>query len=111
MNCYIYKITNSVNGKSYIGQTQNTIEERWKEHIKDSKKKMVQHRPLYSAINKYGIENFSIEQIEECPEEILFQREIYWIEYYHTYSNGYNATLGGEGTCLYNYEEISKMSE
>ena len=39
MNCYIYKITNSINGKSYIGQTQNTIEERWKEHIKDSKKK------------------------------------------------------------------------
>lgn len=67
---------------------------------------MVQHRPLYSAINKYGIENFSIEQIEECQKEILSQREIYWIEYYHTYSNGYNATLGGEGTCLYNYEEI-----
>ena len=106
MNGYIYKITNSINGKSYIGQTQKTIEERWKEHIKDSQKKMVRHRPLYSAINKHGIENFSIEQIEECPKEILSQREIYWIEYYHTYSNGYNATLGGEGTCLYNYEEI-----
>lgn len=109
MNCYIYKITNSINGKSYIGKTTHTIEERWKQHIRDSKRERCEKRPLYDAFNKYGIENFLVEQIEECSQENLSEREKYWIEYYHTYSNGYNATMGGDGSCLYNYEEISKL--
>ena len=50
---------------------------------------------MYRAINKYGIENFSIETLEETenPEE----REKYWIEYFGSFKNGYNATIGGDG--------------
>lgn len=92
---YIYKITNLINGKSYIGKTGRTIEQRWDEH----KREIYKHynRPLYAAMRKYGIDNFQIEQIEECKEEVASDREIYWIKYYNTYGNtGYNATRGGD---------------
>ena len=103
---YIYKIINDINDKVYIGKTVNSIEKRWKEHCFDSKKRSFEKRPLYNAMNKYGIEHFYIELVEECSEDILDNREIYWIEYYHSYSNGYNATFGGEGKVLYDYEYI-----
>lgn len=102
---YIYKITNDINQKSYIGMTYNTIEERWKQH-KNSiyKRNLVEKRPLYRAMAKYGIEHFHIEQIEETdvPEE----RERYWIEYYGTFKNGYNATLGGDGRPYIDYDLV-----
>ena len=101
---YIYVITNQINQKQYVGQTSFSIEERFKQHIKDSSKYL--NRPLYKAFNKYGIENFSIAKIEECPDEALFEREKYWIKELNTYHFGYNATLGGEGTTLYNHNQI-----
>lgn len=93
---YIYKITNLINQKSYIGKTELIKpKQRWKEHQRDAKKESRNHRALYMALNKYGVDNFSFEVIEETniPEE----REIYWIDFYHTYHNGYNETLGGDG--------------
>ena len=57
-------------------------------------------------MRKYGYNHFSIEQIEECPNELLQEREKYWIEYYDSYKNGYNATLGGEGKTKYNHDLI-----
>ena len=111
---YIYKITNLINKKLYIGKTSSSIEERFKEHIKDSKKERCEKRPLYDAMNKYGIKNFCIEQIEEVEnDEIASQREIYWIKKLNTYigfsdCNGYNATLGGDSKRYYNYTEIAK---
>ena len=101
---YIYKITNTLNGKIYIGQTSTTIEHRWKQHIQDSKK--YKDRPLYRAFNKYGINVFKIEIVEECSSEEVNERECFWITYYNSYHYGYNATLGGEGRLKYNYEEI-----
>lgn len=98
---YIYKITNLVNQKCYIGQTMKSIEERWKVHKRVSKKKSDRgyNYPLYKAMRKYGIENFTIEQIEECNEKDLDEREIYWIKQYDSTSHmGYNQTLGGSGT-------------
>lgn len=106
---YIYKITNHLNQKAYIGKTIYTVEERWQEHIRDSKRDRCKDRPLYRAMNKYGIENFSIEQIEKVEVKNLSNREIYWIEYYHTFSNGYNATLGGDGKILYDYDLIADL--
>lgn len=94
---FIYKITNKTNGKAYIGKTLQTPEKRFKEHIYDSKRDCFKNRPLYRAFNKYGINNFSLETIEECDNNYLSDREIYWIEYYCTYKNGYNATKGGDG--------------
>lgn len=109
MTGYIYKITNTINQKSYIGKTINSIAERWKEHKNDSKRSYCKDRPLYRAMNKYGIENFTIEQVEEVDIKDLSNREIYWIEHYHTFSNGYNATLGGDGKILYDYELIAEL--
>lgn len=94
---YIYKITNSINGKIYIGKTSQTIEERFKEHCRDSKRRLKEHRPLYFAMNKYGIENFSVEEIEQCEDSEAEEREIYWIDAYDSYRKGYNATIGGDG--------------
>lgn len=94
---YIYKIINDINGKIYIGKTNETIEKRFQEHCRDYKRETEEKRPLYSAMNKYGIENFSIEKVEECSIDIVNEREKYWIEYYGSFKNGYNATLGGDG--------------
>ena len=111
---YIYKITNLVNNKTYVGKTSSSIEERFKEHIRDSRKERCEKRPLYDAFNKYGVENFFIEEIEEVEnDEIASEREIYWINFLRSYigfedSNGYNATLGGDSKRYYNYEELSK---
>lgn len=86
----IYKITNLINGKSYIGQSIN-IKRRWQEH-----KNMYGTNPIYKDMQKYGLENFFFETIEECSEKDLDKREIYWIKYYNTFNNGYNRTLGGQ---------------
>ncbi len=108
MNGFIYKIINDINDKVYIGKTLSSIEERFKQHKKDSLKESEQIRPLYRAMRKYGIEKFHIEKVEECPLEILSDREKYWIEFFSSYKNGYNATIGGDGKQLYNYDEIVK---
>ena len=104
---YIYCITNLINNKRYVGKTTDSIEKRWKEHCKDCRKQQNEKRPLYDAINKYGIENFKIEQLETVSDSKLSDREIYWIQELQTYGkNGYNASKGGDGTILYDYQEF-----
>lgn len=73
----IYKIYNDVNDKLYIGKTVSSIEKRFQEHCYDSKKERCEKRPLYNAMNKYGIEHFFIELIEECDLKELSEKEIY----------------------------------
>lgn len=104
MTGFIYCITNDINGKQYVGKTTDTIEKRFKEHIKDSTRPRCEKRPLYDAMNKYGIEHFSVSQLEECDLSILEEREKYWINELNTFHNGYNATHGGDGKQLYDYE-------
>lgn len=70
---YIYKITNNINGKIYIGQTIGAIEKRFAEH-KNAAKNGCRYA-LHRVIRKYGIENFSIEEIEQCPIEELDNKE------------------------------------
>lgn len=98
---FIYKITNTINNKSYIGQTAKTIEGRWNEHIKESHRPHCEHRPLYQAMAKYGIDAFIIEEVEQVDDSLLSEREMFYIQQYRTYigfsdCNGYNATLGGD---------------
>lgn len=112
---FIYKIINQINGKVYIGKTTELdIQQRWKEHQRDSKKEQNKNRPFYRALNKYGIENFSIEQVEECDISVLEEREIYWINYYRSYvgwddCRGYNATLGGDGKIYLDYDWVYSL--
>lgn len=103
---YIYKIINDINDKIYIGKTVLSIEKRFKEHCNEYSKRRVENRPLYRAMYKYGIEHFKIEQVEECLNEEANEREIYWIKYYNSYYNGYNATLGGDGTSYIDYDLV-----
>lgn len=103
---YIYQIINKQNGKRYIGKTVNSISERWNNHKKDYLKDKYKNRPLYRAMNKYGLDSFEINQIEECHYEELNDRERYWIEFYGTFKNGYNATRGGDGSQYIDYKKI-----
>lgn len=106
---YIYKITNKINGKSYIGKTLKTVKERWSEHCQDYKKERSEKRPLYSAMTKYGINNFLVEEVEECSEADLNEREKYWIEFYGTFKYGYNATIGGDGKQYIDYDLVISL--
>lgn len=96
--CGIYKITNLVNGKVYIGKSVN-IKKRWIGHASKSK---VCDYVLYKAIRKYGLDNFKFEVVEQCDEPLLNDREKYYIALYRSYigwsdARGYNMSIGGEG--------------
>lgn len=103
---YIYKIVNDINNKIYIGKTVQTISDRWKRHLIDYKKINIEKRPLYFAMNKYGVSHFSIEEIEEIEANYTDERERYWIQYYNSYNEGYNATHGGDGKSYVDYDLI-----
>jgi group I intron endonuclease len=103
----IYKITNKINDKSYIGQTIQNLNKRWKNHCYDALKKLDKFK-FYNAIRKYGKDCWSLEIIEEVDNEVLLnEREYYWIAYYDTFKNGYNSTSGGERGKLLFSEEVS----
>jgi hypothetical protein len=67
--------------------------------------------PLYRAFSKYGIDNFSIEEIEQCDSDKIDEREIYWIDYFNSYRKGYNCTAGGEGGIKTHEEYIDIIIE
>lgn len=115
---WIYKITCDINGKVYIGKTEdNNPYDRWKDHQKDYKKRRCEKRPLYNAMNCYGLEHFHFEVIEETENgQYLCERERYYIEKYRTYvgykdCKGYNGTLGGDGKSYLelNDDEVIKV--
>lgn len=93
----LYVITNRVNGMQYVGKTYKTVEERFQEHIRDSRRKRNENRKLYQAMNEFGVDNFYILEIGQYEESELEQKEIEYIYFYNTYRNGYNQTLGGDG--------------
>lgn len=105
---FIYLITNDINGKQYVGKTNRSIDKRFQEHLRSSKRKCCEKRPLYSAIRKYGIEHFHVDMLEECSAENSAQREIYWIDKLNTCGyHGYNATKGGDSKKYYDYDIIA----
>ena len=103
----IYVITNKINGKQYVGATDFALKKRFKEHCHDAKSDRCKDRPLYSDMNKYGAENFAIEELENCSTEDKFNRETYWINKLDTHNNGYNYTFGGSGKQFYDYKMVS----
>lgn len=96
MRGFIYKITNKINGKSYIGQTIQNVKERFYQHCATKCSQAILNMVIHKAINKYGKSNFTIEVIEEVESTNLNDRERYWIRYYNSYNNGYNSTEGGQ---------------
>ena len=104
---YIYCITNLINEKKYVGKTTYSVTKRFQEHCRDSKKERCERRPLYDAMNKYGIENFVVKELIECPNDELDSYEKMYIVKLQTYGhNGYNATKGGDGSILFDYDKI-----
>ena len=105
----IYKITNNLNQKSYIGQSIDILT-RWKQHIYEANHNRL-NNTIYQAIRKYGIDNFTFSVLEECQKEQLNEQERYWITYYNTYNNGYNSTPGGqyEDSWVFDPELIKQM--
>ena len=119
MEKYIYKITNLINNKVYIGQTKD-LHKRWKGHCDCASDRRYTNY-LYNAMRKYGIDNFKMEVIEG-PIPNYNEREKYWISYYNSYldkNKGYNMTPGGEdppilsgdksSATIYNEETISQI--
>lgn len=101
----IYKITNKLNGKVYIGQSID-IDARWKQHINAK-----DNFAIHNAIKKYGKENFKFEVLLECPADMLNVWERDMIALYDCMSPyGYNLTEGGEG-CQLSEEHKRKISE
>ena len=101
---YIYQIINKINNKRYIGQTVKPVEKRFAQHKNNYTKPYFSQLALYKAFNKYGIENFIFESIEEVDNEHLDEREKYWIKYYNSYYDGYNSTIGGRLVQLYDWD-------
>ncbi len=87
----IYKITNLINLKFYIGST-NSITNRKGNHFSLLNRSIHPNRYLQNSVNKYGIENFKFEIIEYCLEKELIEKEQYYIDIFQTYNNkiGYN---------------------
>ena len=104
----IYKITNKVNGKVYIGQTRQTLKQRWSQHCCQDACPF-----LHNAIVKYGRDQFTVEQIDSAnTQEEANAKEKYWIEQYGSANEekGYNLALGG---AFGNFNDATrqKMSE
>ena len=92
----IYKITNTKNEKSYIGQSTN-IEERWKQHKQAIQTSDKSWYPL-ARQESDRIDDFTFSVLQECKKEELDELEDYWIDYYKSYINGYNQTK--DGSCV-----------
>jgi len=93
--CGIYKIT-SPTGKAYIGQAVD-IDKRWSEYNLNNSNLFKQPK-IYRSLKKYGIDNHKFEVVEECKEEQLNERELYWGGYYGVLGkNGLNLRLGNAG--------------
>lgn len=104
----IYLIFNDVNDKVYVGQTIQSLNKRFNGHCCYSKTDRSVNMYIKRAIHKYGRDKFHIKLIEECPVEELSKREKYWINYYDSYNNGYNLTLGGQDS---NYFSLHRLED
>jgi group I intron endonuclease len=107
--CGVYKITHIASGKSYIGISKD-IYRRWVQH-KSWVNTKARRSAIYAAMQKYGIDAFSWQIIEECCKDDLERREQHWIAVFDTFRNGYNLTAGGEYNKQVSDETRKRMSE
>lgn len=107
--CGVYKITHIGSGKSYIGISKN-IHRRWVQH-KSWVNTKNRRSAIYAAMQKYGIDAFSWQVIEQCDADSLEDRERHWIVVFDTFNNGYNLTAGGEYNKEVSVETRKRMSK
>lgn len=115
--CGIYKITNNINSKCYIGKAKDIYKRFWS-HINNSEKDKPDRRSspaLYHAFKKYGVENFNFEILEELElnEDLLKERELYWMDFYQSYEYccGYNLRRDSETKMITHEKTSKKISE
>lgn len=112
---YIYKVTNLVNQKIYIGKTTETPEARWKNHVWEAfHNKNKSNSLLHTAMLKYGLDSFIVETVGEFPNKELDLKEREYIKLFESHRStgkGYNITWGGEGCLRYSDEEILSLWE
>jgi group I intron endonuclease len=114
---YVYKITNRVNKKVYIGKTDDVLK-RWDKHVRISLRPNGRNYHLiHRAISKYGLDNFTIETIDTSDtEQESLNKEIYWIDFYKSNvakygkESGYNLTAGGEGISGFKHSEEARKA-
>lgn len=104
----IYLISNDVNSKLYVGQTIQNLNKRFNGHCCYSKSDRSANMYIKRAIHKYGRDKFHITLLEECPIDLLNEREKYWISFYDSYNNGYNLTKGGQDS---NYFKLHRIED
>ena len=92
----IYRISNNINDKIYVGQTTQPIRIRFAQHILEAMHNR-RNSKLYKAMRELGVEHFYIEELEDCNNAELNNRETYYISKYNSYKDGYNSTSGGSG--------------
>lgn len=109
MDATIYKIINDLNDKIYVGQTWQTIEERFKRHCAEARWENTKKMPIVLAIKKYGHCHFQIIELEKLiapTQEYVDQREVHWAKVLNSLApNGYNLKVGGAAGLL---SEITK---
>lgn len=108
----IYIIKNTVNDKVYIGQTSQSLHDRFSQHKKPSTIKKRGSYKLYNAMEKYGIQNFYCELIEDnIDESEIDAKEIYYIEKYNSYKNGYNSTMGADSKTICKIQDVELLTK
>jgi group I intron endonuclease len=112
---YVYKITNKVNNKAYIGATVTSVKSRWNRHCSDAKHNR-DNQAIHAAIRKYGIDKFEIQILEQHDDSdhTFNVLEPKYIQEHNTFGeNGYNMTQGGEGwlNMRHRPESIQKMRQ
>lgn len=112
----IYLIRNKINNKVYIGQSSN-IKRRMSEHCRSAqpekyskKSERDSNTPIHRAMQKYGIDNFEVQILEQCKKKDLNEREIYWIQIFSAMNSdiGYNLTMGGQNNFALKGEQHSQ---
>ena len=108
----IYILRNTENDKVYIGQTIRPVSQRFQDHLKPCEHKRHGKYKLYRAMEKIGYDKFYCETLESgIPISKLDEREIYYIELYDSYKNGYNSTTGGDGRVICKIQDVEKIKE
>lgn len=111
---YVYLITNTKNKKVYVGQTNSSVKERFRQHVTKLNNNIHTNKHLQYSWNKYGKDCFHIEELEEChTQEQLDEREKFYIEQYNSTDRaiGYNKRGGGDGGGNHSKETKILLSE